>query len=112
MKNVLERTGKSSCRIAALVEEILEYMELYNVQILHIFREDNALNDNLDNEVVDHVNVNCNSFVELNVKGRKILNSDKLQCPHLKVRDAKRWRHGHIGGRCIFLGYLATMFKY
>ncbi|MCE3216498.1 hypothetical protein HAX54_006712, partial [Datura stramonium] len=43
----------------------------------------NQLADHLANNALDHGDIAVHSFNELDTQGRKIINSDKLQCPYL-----------------------------
>lgn len=47
-------------------------------------REGNCLADHLANYALDVGNIEANCFQELDTKGRKIVNNDKLLCPYLR----------------------------
>ncbi|XP_060200474.1 uncharacterized protein LOC132628729 [Lycium barbarum] len=91
LKNILDREWKPPWNIAFEVEELLDIMDHAEVQVLHIMREGNQLADHLSNYALDHGEVDINSFAELDSKGRNIINSDKLQCPYLRIRTKKRY---------------------
>ncbi|XP_060202654.1 uncharacterized protein LOC132631071 [Lycium barbarum] len=91
LKNILDREWKPPWNITFEVEELLDIMNHAEVQVLHIMREGNQLADHLANYALDHGEVEVNSFAELESKGRKILNSDKLQCPYLRIRTKRKY---------------------
>lgn len=57
--------------------------------ISHITIEGNKLPDYLADYALDHGDFEAHSFVQLEVQGRKLVNSDKMQCPYLRVRVAR-----------------------
>lgn len=60
------------------------------IEIAHILREGNKLADHLVNLTLEqHTIVQANLFVELNTQCRRILNSDKLRLPYIRVINAK-----------------------
>ncbi|KAK4378807.1 hypothetical protein RND71_000669 [Anisodus tanguticus] len=91
MKNILDREWRPPWNIAFMVEELLEIIDNSDVQVLHILREGNQLADHLANVSLDHGEVEVQSFAELDTKGRKILNSDKPQCPYLRIRTQMKY---------------------
>ncbi|XP_060195488.1 uncharacterized protein LOC132624780 [Lycium barbarum] len=91
MKKIMDREWKLPWNIIHAVEEIWDIIHNADVQVLHIMREGNQLADHLANYALDHGEVNVASFAELDSIGRKILNSDKLQCPYLRIRTVKTY---------------------
>lgn len=71
--------------IVNYLEEIREIMEACTTRVSHIFREGNRLADHLANYALDNGTFECDSFVQLDVQGRRIVNDDKLQCPYLRI---------------------------
>ncbi|XP_059295437.1 uncharacterized protein LOC132048767 [Lycium ferocissimum] len=90
MKKIVDREWRPPWNIAYVVEELLEIIDNAEVEVLHIMREGNQLADHLDNVALDFGEVTANGFAELDTKGRKILNSDKLICPYLRIRTKRR----------------------
>lgn len=90
MKRLLDDVWEPRWNIVELVEEINELRVSCVVEIAHVLREGNQLADHLVNVTLDNnVGVQVPSFEELDIKGRNILNSDKLQLPYIRVRNAK-----------------------
>lgn len=59
-------------------------------QVEHVLREDSKLADHLANLTIEqHAIVQVHSFIDLDTQGRKILNSDKLQIPYIRIRTSK-----------------------
>lgn len=65
-------------------------MEGCNVKVSHIFREGNKLADHLANYALDVENIECQDFWQLDSQGISIVNEDKMQCPYLRVKVAKK----------------------
>lgn len=74
--------------VAAYIEEIKVIMERCNVS--HIMREGNKLADYLANHALDNGFIEVNTFDQLDAQGRRIVNSDKSQCPYLRINIATR----------------------
>lgn len=51
-------------------------------------REGNQLADHLTNQVIDKGDFSITLFQQLEVIGKKILNSDKMQCLYIRVSPA------------------------
>lgn len=81
MKNSLEDADTTN-----IIKMILRHKK---VQIRHIFREGNQLADYLANLAFDQEKFIVTAFNQLPSSGKKILNSDKQQCPYLKLRVAE-----------------------
>lgn len=61
------------------------------VEVPHVLRERNKLKDHLANLTLENnVIIQAASFGELGTHGRRILNSDKLQVPYIRVKKAKQ----------------------
>lgn len=60
-----------------------------NVTVSHTFREDNRLVDHMANYALDVGPVECHSFEDLDTQGRRLVNSDKLQCPYIRASVAR-----------------------
>lgn len=76
--------------ISTQVEEIKELMEKNNVIVAHTLREGNSLVDHLANYALDVGYIEAHSFWELDIQGRRIVNNEKLQCPYLRVKVARK----------------------
>ncbi|XP_009784324.2 uncharacterized protein [Nicotiana sylvestris] len=86
LKNAIEGIWAVPWVIAEYVEDIVHVMTRMHVNLSHIMREGNCLADHLANHAIDIGNIQAHCFQELDIKGRKILNNDKLQCPYLRVK--------------------------
>ncbi|XP_070056988.1 uncharacterized protein [Nicotiana tomentosiformis] len=89
LKNILNGERSVPWVISARVEEIKELMARSNVTVAHTLREGNSLADQLANYALDVGSIEAHNFWELDIKGRRIVNSDKLQCPYLRVKVAR-----------------------
>lgn len=69
--------------VVGYMEEIMELMDRCNMKISHTLREGNKLGDHIANYALDIGPVECNGFSDLDIHERKIVNSDKLQCPYI-----------------------------
>lgn len=72
--------------MAGQVEEIKALKESCHVRVSHIMREGNKLADDLANYALDSGSTEAYDFAKLNIEGRRIVNSDKLLCPCLRVK--------------------------
>lgn len=59
------------------------------INITHIMREGNQLANYLTNVALEEGEVNVESFQELGVKGRRLINNDKLNLPYLRIRTCR-----------------------
>ncbi|KAM3373624.1 hypothetical protein P3S68_012338 [Capsicum galapagoense] len=89
-KDTITSTWKPPLSVTTELEEIGELLDNLNVQVTHVMREGKQLADYLENIGLERGDIIVNSFNELDSQGRKIINSDKLQCPYLQVRAARR----------------------
>lgn len=89
LKNVIMENWRIPWIINAHVKEIRRLLELCRGRVLHIFREGNKLPDHLANYALDTGPIGCDSFAQLDPMGRRIVNDNKLQCPHLRIRVAR-----------------------
>lgn len=64
----------------------MKIMSRRHVKPSHIMREGNCLADHLANYALDIGDIEAHCFQELDLKGRKIMNNDKLQCSYLRVK--------------------------
>lgn len=69
--------------------KLLGISKMLNYPDQHVLKERNKLADYFANLTLDHNDVQVYSFGELDSKGRSIVNSDKLQQPYIRVRNAK-----------------------
>lgn len=89
VRNVIVGNWKPPWAIVMYVEEIKQILEAYNTKMTHIFREGNRLADHLANYALDFGPIKCVSFAQLDVRGKGIVNDDKLQCPYLRIRVSR-----------------------
>ncbi|XP_070031884.1 uncharacterized protein [Nicotiana tomentosiformis] len=85
LKNVITRAWSVPWAITAYVEEIKYLMARSNVTVARTLREGNKLADPLANYALDIRRIECHSFGELDIQGRRLVNNDKMQCPYLRV---------------------------
>ncbi|XP_075083560.1 uncharacterized protein LOC142167295 [Nicotiana tabacum] len=90
VKNVIQGEWSTPWSVVVYVEEIRELMGRCHLKISHTLREGNQLADHIANYALDNGPMECISFGESDVKGRRIVNSDKLQCPYLRVKVSRR----------------------
>ncbi|XP_009791286.1 uncharacterized protein [Nicotiana sylvestris] len=89
LKNIIEESWKPPWYITKHVEEILRLKEQSIIKVTHIFREGNTLVYHLANYALDEGNTECHGFWDLDSKGRRIINEDKMQCPYIRVKVAR-----------------------
>lgn len=86
MGNVLEEVWEPPWSIVNQVEEIKRLLAGGVFQVVHVMREGNKLANHHANQAIEqHGRIQVNSFKELDTQGKKILNSDKLQIPYIRV---------------------------
>ncbi|XP_059288679.1 uncharacterized protein LOC132042068 [Lycium ferocissimum] len=90
LKNIILTVWELPWQIIEMVEEIWRLMNNKTVRVIHIMREGNMLADHLANLALDHGEVASESFQELGIQGRRLINNDKLQLPYLRIRPCKR----------------------
>ncbi|XP_059290359.1 uncharacterized protein LOC132043913 [Lycium ferocissimum] len=83
---ILSRDWKTPWSIAIWVDEIMDISKNMSVTFSHILREGNKLAHALGNQALDKGSFQCQSFQDLEVDNRNILNSDKAQIPYLRIR--------------------------
>ncbi|XP_070009928.1 uncharacterized protein [Nicotiana sylvestris] len=86
LKNIIEESWKPPWYITEHVEEILRLKEQNTIKVTHIFREGNTLADHLANYALNEGNTECHGFWDLDSKGRRIINEDKMQCISSKIK--------------------------
>lgn len=69
--------------------EIRDMMSRINVNISHTFREGNSLVDRIANYTLDSGPIECQCFEELDTQGTRMVDSDKMQCPYIRVSVAR-----------------------
>lgn len=85
MCKVLEEKWKSPWIIANMVREIQKCLSDKQYNIQNILRKGNKLADHLANIDIDKGNGSYTEFNSLEMEGRMIINSEKLQYPQLRV---------------------------
>lgn len=63
--------------------------------------EGNKLVDYLENHSINKVNCRYTSFWGMETIGKKLINSDKMKCPYLRVLPSKEW-NGEGGYNIVF----------
>ena len=81
MCKVLEEKWKSPWIIANMVREIQKCLSDKQYNIQNILRKGNKLADHLANIDIDKGNGSYTEFNSLEMEGRMIINSEKLQYP-------------------------------
>ncbi|WMV10026.1 hypothetical protein MTR67_003411 [Solanum verrucosum] len=77
IKNILTRQWKILWEYAEKIEEIQKIITRKQVNIKHIFREANSLEDYLANLVIEQAGtIQAYNFYDLSSRGRKIINLD------------------------------------
>lgn len=89
VKNIVGGTWVPPWTVVDYVEEINDLMERCNVRITHITREANKLADYLANYALDSGDIEVHAIDQLGAQGKRVVTSDKLQCPYLRVRVAR-----------------------
>lgn len=89
LKNAITGEWKSPWAICVVVEKIKEMMARCNVTVKHTFREGNNLADHIANYALDIGPIEYNCLEDLDAQDRRLVNSDKMQCPYLRVRVAR-----------------------
>lgn len=89
LKNVMKGRWTCPWNLIGYVEDINVLMATCEVKVSHIMREGNKLADHLANYGLDFGHMEAHGFGGLDTQGRRIVNSDKLQCPYLRVRVAR-----------------------
>lgn len=89
LKNIMDGFWRPPWTITEQVEEIMHLLEGGNYVVSHIFREVNKLADHLANYALDHGDIKCQGFWQLDVQGIRLVDEDKLQCLNLWVKVAK-----------------------
>lgn len=82
LKTVIMENWITLWMMTAHVEEIRRLMVLCHTRISHIFREGNKLAEHLANYALDTGPIVCDVFSQLDSTERRLLNDDKLLCPH------------------------------
>ncbi|XP_016514982.1 uncharacterized protein LOC107831708 [Nicotiana tabacum] len=89
LKNIIEESWNPPWYITEHVEEIIRLKEQSIIKVTHIFREGKTLADHIANYALDERNTECHGFWDLDSKGRRIINEDKMQCPYIRVKVAR-----------------------
>lgn len=89
MLKVLTNEWQCPWSLLDIKEQILTLLQEKEVKFMHILREGNQLADYYSNLAIDKGNFEVNSFQQLDSKARRILNSDKMQCPYIRVTSRK-----------------------
>uniref|UniRef100_A0A1U7XZ22 Uncharacterized protein LOC104241643 n=1 Tax=Nicotiana sylvestris TaxID=4096 RepID=A0A1U7XZ22_NICSY len=86
LKNIIG-VWKIPWNISEIVEEIKQMMTRCNTTVAHILKEGNSLADYIANYALDHGPLECFGFQDLDSHARRLVNSDKLQCPYIRVKE-------------------------
>ncbi|XP_019240115.1 PREDICTED: uncharacterized protein LOC109220106 [Nicotiana attenuata] len=90
LKNIIEGSWKPPWCIFDQIDEIVRLKGEFTLRISHTFREGNYLADHLANHALDVGDMECHSFWDLDPQGRRLVNEDKMQCPVLRVKVARK----------------------
>ncbi|WMV54573.1 hypothetical protein MTR67_047958 [Solanum verrucosum] len=90
LKNIVERVWKVPWKVVNILEEIWKLMQRKTLVISHIFREWNKLADYLANLALEKGTIQVNCFQELESQGNRIVTSDKLVVPYLRIRQCRK----------------------
>lgn len=71
--------------LTGYLEQIWSLTSHKQIKIQHIIREGNQFPDHLANQAIDKGEFFFTSFQQLESKGKRILSSDKMQCPYIRV---------------------------
>lgn len=85
IQKFLNREWNYPWNLVDYVDHIWAIMKNKQVQYQHILREGNQLANHLANLAIDKGYFTIKSFQQLEIIGRKILNSDKLQYPYIRL---------------------------
>lgn len=91
MRKIIDEEWETPWCIGFEVRKIKEIKSTYNVLFRHVLREGNIVADFLANLVFSFAGtLRFQSFHELPVEGKILINMDKSQVPNLRIRIAKR----------------------
>lgn len=82
---ILTKEWDCPWNVVDYVEQIRKLLHDKQVRFQHILREGIQLADHLANTAIDNGGFSITIFQQLQVKGKKILNGDRLQCPHIRL---------------------------
>jgi len=85
LKKVLTGEWAIPWSISDVVEEIRTCLEGKQHIFQHILREGNQLADHLANRAIENGNCIFTEFQNMDTRGRRIVNSDKLNIPYIRV---------------------------
>ncbi|WMV33092.1 hypothetical protein MTR67_026477 [Solanum verrucosum] len=88
LKNILQGNWEIPRNIRNIVEDTLTLMQYFTVNIEHTYRKGNTLADYLANYAFEVIGrQQFNTYSELPLQGRKILNLDKHSVPNLRIKN-------------------------
>ncbi|XP_060190463.1 uncharacterized protein LOC132619636 [Lycium barbarum] len=90
LKNIVQRVWEVPWQIVSMMEEIWQLVEGKTIVVNHIYREGNKVADHLANLALDSGNFVANNFMEMDTHGRKLVNSDKLEEPYMRIRKCSK----------------------
>lgn len=89
-KNIVDKSWKVPWQVVITLEEIWRLMQGRPVVIKHILREGNKLADHLANLALGKGTLCGSNFQEMEPQGRRIINSDKLKMPYLRIQVCRK----------------------
>ncbi|XP_055835450.1 uncharacterized protein LOC129903954 [Solanum dulcamara] len=90
MKMILTGQWEAPWSISMIINDIPRHRRDKEVRVGHVLREENGLADFLTNFAFDFVGDHqFDNFTSLPVKAKKILNTEKLHIPYMRIRPAK-----------------------
>lgn len=83
LENILTWVWQTPWNIIILIEDTKQFMKHCQVQIHHIYREENQMEDYLANLAIERTR-----RIEMNIlsEGKHMINLDKNQCANLRIK--------------------------
>lgn len=90
LKKMILNQWKIPWELAKTMEEIRDYIQKLNIIIIHAFKEGNTVVDSLANEVIESQGMKeFYKFQQLSVQTRKLININKAQILHIRIKTRK-----------------------
>lgn len=89
MENFISQKWEIPWKISDIIDQLKHALKGKQIIIQYIFKEGNQLADYLANLAIQQGDFIFTSFNQLPSIGKKILNSDKQQCPYMRLVPSK-----------------------
>lgn len=89
VQKILIREWRCPWYLSVFIDQIWALLKNKQVQDQHIMQEGNQLADHLTNQATNKGDFTITMFEQLEVTCKKILNSDKMECPYIRVSPVK-----------------------